>query len=121
LGRTVVPLIPATDFAGPPTPEGPMPGRVRVVPLIAPRFRTAGLTTEFVFDVGRPNALPVLARPPLAPALKPVVAAAGLCTRAGRSCRWPSPCSVPSWRTTGTPIASRVTRLEASCADSRRG
>ena len=100
--------------------DGPRPGRARLVPLIVPRLTTTGLTIGFAFDGGRPNAPLVLARPPLLFAPKPVGAAAGLLTNAGRSCRWPFPCSVPPGRPIGWPIASRVTRPALSFAD-RRG
>ena len=114
-----MPLIPATGFAGPPTLDGPTPGRTKLVPLIVPRLSAEGLTFGFAFDGGRANAPPVLARPPLVFAPKPVGAAAGSLTNAGRSCCWPRPCSM-SWRATGKPIASRVTPPGLSWAD-RRG
>jgi len=50
----------------------------------------------------------------------PVGAATGSCPRTGRSRRWPLPCSMPSWRATGKPIASRVAPPGLSWAD-RRG
>jgi hypothetical protein len=43
----------APAFAGPPTPDGRKPGRIRVVPLIADRFKAAGLTTGVVWSCGR--------------------------------------------------------------------
>jgi len=64
--------------------------------------------------------MPVLAPPLLAFAPKPVGATAGSWTTAGTSCRWPLSCSLPSWRMTGRPIASRVTPPGLSWAD-RRG
>jgi len=61
----------APAFAGPPTPDGRKPGRIRVVPLIADRFKAAGLTIGVVWSCGRvglsicplPFAMPVALRP----------------------------------------------------------
>jgi hypothetical protein len=47
LRRIAVPLI-TPAFAGPPMPDGRKPGRIRVVPLIADRFKAAGLTIGVV-------------------------------------------------------------------------
>ena len=115
-----MPLIPATGFAGPPMLDEPMPGRAKLVPFIIPRLSAEGLAIRFAFDDGRQGVLPVLARPPLAFAPKPVVGVVGLCMRPGRSCSRPPPCAMPSSWTTGKPMASRVTPPALSCAGSPR-
>ncbi len=100
--------------------DEPKPRRARLVPLIAPRLSAAGLTICFAFDSVCPNAPPGFATSLLAFAPMPVGAVAGSCRSAGRSRRWPLPCSMPSWRTTGEAIASRVVPPGLSWAE-RRG
>ena len=116
MGRIVVPLIPVIGFAGPPTLDGPTPGRTTLVPLIVPRLSVEGLTFGLAFDGWCPSGPPGLATPPLVFSPKPVGAPAGLLPRGCSAL----PCSMLPGRATGMPIASRETRPRLSCAD-RRG
>jgi len=48
----IVPLIAAITGGDPPSRVEPAPGRVRVLPLTAPRFTASGLAGGLVFAVG---------------------------------------------------------------------